>query len=114
MKGCANGESNAERNPETAPPVVTTSQPTDERERVERFKELILAAVFYGHKDVIDALFETSTMTNPPGADMLGARDVIAAFCSLYNGGGKKNYPDKKGSSLISVGNLNLGRFGAL
>ena len=86
----------AERNPESAPSYATRPPSTDDREIVDYFKELILAAVFYGRKEILQTLFDTATLTKPPEPDMRGARAVIAAFCELFKGIGKDDWPLKK------------------
>jgi hypothetical protein len=86
----------AKRNPESAPTDLLLPSSHDDRENIEYFKDLILAAVFYGEKDVLQAVFDIVTLPKPPDPDMHGIRAAIAAFEDLFKGDSEDDWPDKK------------------
>jgi hypothetical protein len=85
-----------ERNPEDGLLCRIRPPTSDDYASTKFFKNLVLVAVFYGNKEILQALFDTVTLTKPPEPDMRGARAVIAAFCELFKGIGKDDWPLKK------------------
>ena len=87
----------AKRNPESAPWFLSPPSPLcDDSVFVVHFKELIIAAVFYGQEDILRALFETARLAQAPDPDIEPVRAVITAFRQLFKGGGKDDWPRKK------------------
>jgi hypothetical protein len=91
-----------ERNPkfepilQPTPPYEWDPPSTDDRETVEFFKDLILAAVFYGQEDIVRALSDTVRLTRSPDPDMHATRAVMTAFADLFKGGDEDDRPTKK------------------
>jgi hypothetical protein len=83
-----------ERHPEAAPSCRAPSSSTDERDSVEFFKNLILAAAFCGDEKFLQTLRETAAMNKAPDTNMHGVRAAITAFANLFRS--KKRYPTKK------------------
>jgi hypothetical protein len=85
----------AKRDPKVVPPCRVMPPSTDDRDAVEYFKDLILYALFYGQKDILQALLDV--LTEPPDEpDMHSVRAVIAAFRDLFKGGSEDDWPLKK------------------
>jgi hypothetical protein len=59
----------------------------DDHKNVERFKNLILSAVFNGDEKFLQILCEAATLTRSPEPDMQGVHAVIAAFTGPFEGG---------------------------
>jgi hypothetical protein len=87
----------AKRNPESTP-WFELSRPhplCDDRVFVTYFKELILASVFHGQKEILQMLLDV--VTKPPDyPDMHNVRAVITAFADLFKGGNEDDWPLKK------------------
>jgi hypothetical protein len=78
------------------PPYEWDPPSTDDREIVEFFKDLILAAVFYGQTEILQALHEVATLTRAPDPDLGTVRATITAFAVLFKGGDHNDWPNKK------------------
>ena len=86
----------AERNPESVPRFDFLGLLSGDYDNIEQFKNLILYAVFHGDKEFLKTLLETLPLTHSPEPDMHSVRAVIAAFCDLFKGGSKYDWPLKK------------------
>jgi hypothetical protein len=87
----------AKSNPESTPwfEMIAPHPLCDDRAFVAYFKQLILAVVFYGEKEIVQALLDV--LTQPPDdPDMHSVRAVIAAFRDLFKGGSEDDWPLKK------------------
>jgi hypothetical protein len=86
-------------NPESTPWFVPSPPPPlcDDRAFVAYFKDLILAAVFYGDENIVRALSDTVRLSQDPlDPEMHAARALMIAFSDLFKGGGEDDWPLKK------------------
>jgi hypothetical protein len=84
-----------QRNPEYTPSCWSPPSPSDDSVSILHLKMLITAAVFYGQKDILQALSETAILTQAPEPDLDSVHAVIAAFRQLFKGGGEDGWPLK-------------------
>jgi hypothetical protein len=84
-------------NPEAAPTEPIEYSGDDDGGSIEEFKNMILEAVFYGDKDILQAVCDIVTLTKPPEPHMHGIRAARAAFRKLFKGDGSEaDRPEKK------------------
>jgi hypothetical protein len=95
-----------------SPPYEQTPPSTDEGDIVEYLKNLILCAVFYGQKEILQAVVETAMLTKPPEPYINTVRAVIIAFSNLFTGA-ENGYPTKKEVRAAATDILNKARLSA-